>query len=86
MRNVSLKISRRVALAAGVGAVGAVATADEPGGRGPGFPIQGIDVSRWQGKVDFRQVAEAGDGEALGCPLWLQWPARRQRPNHAHRL
>jgi lysozyme len=62
MRNDStpIKLSRRTALAAGVGAVASFAAADEPGGLGPGFPIQGIDVSRWQGEVDFRKVAEAG--------------------------
>ncbi len=53
-------LSRRTLLASGLASVTGLAVATETSARGGTFPIQGIDVSRWQQDVDFVKVAEAG--------------------------
>jgi lysozyme len=55
-----MELSRRTLLASGLASMAGLAAADEPSARGGAFPIQGIDVSRWQRDVDFGKVAAAG--------------------------
>lgn len=55
-----MQVSRRSMLTAATGAVAAAAAADGKRAGGTDHPIQGIDVSRWQGQVDFALVAAAG--------------------------
>jgi GH25 family lysozyme M1 (1,4-beta-N-acetylmuramidase) len=45
-------LSRRTLLASGLASVTGLAVAAETSARGGTFPIQGIDVSRWQRDVD----------------------------------
>lgn len=56
-----MHITRRTLLASGLAAAaGAAAAEEKPGSPGPTFPIQGIDVSRWQREVDFAKAAASG--------------------------
>jgi GH25 family lysozyme M1 (1,4-beta-N-acetylmuramidase) len=53
-------LSRRTLLGAGLTTLAGGAAAAEPPAGGGSFPIQGIDVSRWQREIDVTRVAAAG--------------------------
>lgn len=59
-----MSISRRKVLSACAASAAVVirtaGAAESTEGAGPGHPVQGIDVSRWQSEVDFGRVKHAG--------------------------
>lgn len=57
---IAMPVSRRTALASGLASATSVVLGDARTTSGESFPVQGIDVSRWQQEIDFGQVAEAG--------------------------